>query len=175
MYNWSGERCNKWGYGNKDGLVRVLIATSAAGMGVNYKSVNNVIHYGPPKYLDGFIQQLGHAGRDDTQSYELLIYSSRHLRKLYIDVRLWKNTETCRRKKLLESYNSVPSADLVKHLSCDVCDMQCDCNEDNCKSFRTMYHIYKSELDIENSSEPSMSSDNYRTDTSKIVSESESD
>nr|XP_019928600.2 ATP-dependent DNA helicase Q-like 3 [Crassostrea gigas] len=32
-----------------DGHIRVLIATSAAGMGVNYKSVNNIIHYGPPK------------------------------------------------------------------------------------------------------------------------------
>lgn len=84
-----------------------------------------------------------------------------------------KNTETCRRKKLLESYNSVPSADLVKHLCCDVCDMQCDCNEENCKSFRTMYHIYKSELDIESSSESSMSSDNYNTDTSESLSESQ--
>lgn len=44
---------------NKDGHIRVLIATSAAGMGVNHKSVDNVIHYGPPKDLDGFIQQLG--------------------------------------------------------------------------------------------------------------------
>uniref|UniRef100_A0A8W8JI68 DNA 3'-5' helicase n=1 Tax=Magallana gigas TaxID=29159 RepID=A0A8W8JI68_MAGGI len=109
---------------NKDGHIRVLIATSATGMGVNYKSVNNVIHYGPPKDLDGFIQQLGRAGRDDTQSYELLIYSSRHLRKLDTDMLDYaKNTETCRRKKMLESHNSVPSADLVKHLCSDVCDM----------------------------------------------------
>uniref|UniRef100_A0A8W8NIF3 DNA 3'-5' helicase n=1 Tax=Magallana gigas TaxID=29159 RepID=A0A8W8NIF3_MAGGI len=93
---------------NKDGHIRVLIATSAAGMGVNYKSVKNIIHYGPPKDLDGFIQQLGRAGRDGTQSYELLIYSSRHLH-------------------------------------------------------------------IESSSESSMSSDNYSTDTSKTISESESD
>lgn len=161
---------------NKDGHIRVLIATSAAGMGVNYKSVNNIIHYGPPKDLDGFIQQLGRAGRDGTQSYELLIYSSRHLRELDTDMLDYaKNTETCRRKKLLESYNSVPSADLVKHLCCDVCDMQCDCHEVNCESFRTMCHIYKSEFDIESSSESSMSSDNYSTDTSKTISESESD
>lgn len=56
--------------------------------------------------------------------------------------------------------------------------MQCDChevNEVNCESFRTMHHIYKSELDIESSSESSMSSDNYSTDTSKTISESESD
>lgn len=54
---------------NKDGHIRVLIATSAAGMGVNYKNVNNIIHYGPPKDLDGFVQQLGRAGRDGTRSY----------------------------------------------------------------------------------------------------------
>ncbi|XP_062589124.1 ATP-dependent DNA helicase RecQ-like [Saccostrea cucullata] len=157
----------------EDGHIRVLIATSAAGMGVNYKNVNNVIHYGPPKDLDGFMQQLGRAGRDGTQSYELLFYSSRHLRKLDIDMLDYvKNIEMCRRKKLLESYNSVPSADLVKHLCCDVCDKQCDCNEENCKSFKHMYFIHKSEIDIESSSE---SSEDYSSDTSKNLSESESD
>lgn len=78
-------------------------------------------------------------------------------------------------KELLESYNSVPSADLVKHLCCDVCDMKSDCHEVNCESFRTMNHIYKSELDIECSSKSSMSSENYSTDTSQTIGESESD
>lgn len=32
-----------------NGKLRILIATSAAGMGVNFSNLNQVINYGPPK------------------------------------------------------------------------------------------------------------------------------
>lgn len=38
-----------------DGYIRVFIVISVVGMGVNYKSVNNIIYYGLFKDLDGFI------------------------------------------------------------------------------------------------------------------------
>lgn len=69
------------------GCIRVLIATSAAGMGVNYRGVNNVVHYSPPKDMDSFVQQLGRAGRDGSQAFHLLIYNSRHTRKLELDMK----------------------------------------------------------------------------------------
>lgn len=39
-----------------NGDIRVLVATSAAGMGVNFKGVYHVINYGPPKDMDAFVQ-----------------------------------------------------------------------------------------------------------------------
>ena len=39
-------KCNM---NNTDGHNRILVATSAAGMGVNYKGVNNVINFGPSR------------------------------------------------------------------------------------------------------------------------------
>ncbi|KAH3700274.1 hypothetical protein DPMN_075248 [Dreissena polymorpha] len=38
--------------GHDDGLIRLLVATSAAGMGVNFKGLNQVINYGVPKNMD---------------------------------------------------------------------------------------------------------------------------
>jgi superfamily II DNA helicase RecQ len=71
--------------GQEGGRIRVLIATNAVGMGVNYKGVNHIIHYGIPKDMDSFIQQLGRAGRDGGQSDDL-IYNSRHLKNVDEDM-----------------------------------------------------------------------------------------
>ncbi|XP_060596155.1 ATP-dependent DNA helicase RecQ-like [Ruditapes philippinarum] len=43
--------------GNKDGKIRLLVATSAAGMGVNFKDIGQVIIFGVPKNMDSFIVQ----------------------------------------------------------------------------------------------------------------------
>lgn len=54
---------------NPNGKLRILIATSAAGMGVNFSNLNQVINYGPPKDMDSFVQQIGGAGRDTQWLY----------------------------------------------------------------------------------------------------------
>ncbi|XP_074641205.1 ATP-dependent DNA helicase RecQ-like [Tubulanus polymorphus] len=59
-----------------DGSIRVLICTSAAGMGVH-----NVVNFGPPYDVDMFLQMLGRAGRDGKQSDHILIYNGRQLNK----------------------------------------------------------------------------------------------
>ena len=45
-----------------DGLIRVLICTIAFGMGVNCKGVRRVIHFGPSKTVEAYIQETGRAG-----------------------------------------------------------------------------------------------------------------
>ena len=50
------------------GTIRLLIATIAFGMGVDWKGVHRVIHYGPAKIVESYIQETGRAGRDGTQS-----------------------------------------------------------------------------------------------------------
>jgi ATP-dependent DNA helicase RecQ len=57
---------------NPQGNIRVLICTSAAGMGVNFSAVYHVVHYGPPYSIDSLIQQMGRAGRDGCDSHHLL-------------------------------------------------------------------------------------------------------
>lgn len=66
---------------NPNGKLRILIATSAAGMGVNFSNLNQVINYRPPKDIDSFVQQIGRAGRDTaTIAMALLVYNGRQCR-----------------------------------------------------------------------------------------------
>ena len=46
-----------------DGTVRVVFATTALGMGVNFVGLRATIHYGAPRSLDDYFQESGRAGR----------------------------------------------------------------------------------------------------------------
>lgn len=61
--------------GNEKGIIRILIGTSAAGIGVNFKGVQYTINYGCPTDMDSFVQQYGRAGKDGGYSVFMLIYT----------------------------------------------------------------------------------------------------
>ena len=46
-----------------DGTVRLVFATVALGMGVNFQGVDTIIHYGAPCTLDDYFQESGRGGR----------------------------------------------------------------------------------------------------------------
>ena len=46
------------------GTCRVVFATNALGMGINFTDIAYVIHYGPPRNIEDFVQEIGRAGRD---------------------------------------------------------------------------------------------------------------
>ena len=46
-----------------DGVVRVVFATVALGMGINLRDVNTVIHYGAPQSIEDYFQESGRGGR----------------------------------------------------------------------------------------------------------------
>ena len=45
----------------EDGVVRVVFATVALGMGVNFVGLNRVIHYGAPSSIEDYFQECGRA------------------------------------------------------------------------------------------------------------------
>ena len=51
-----------------DSVLRVVFATMALGMGVDFKNLDYIIHYGAPRSLKDYIQESGRAGRDHQQS-----------------------------------------------------------------------------------------------------------
>ena len=124
----------------EDGAIRILIATSAAGMGVNLKGVNNVINFGPPKDMDTFVQQFGRAGRDGSTAMAILIYNGRQCRNLDSDMKEYVlNTDKCRRMLLLSAYNAHPLEARVRHLCCDICSVDCSCGNENCSKYNHPY------------------------------------
>ena len=46
-----------------DGVVRVVFATIALGMGINVQDVNTIVQYGAPQNLEDYFQESGRGGR----------------------------------------------------------------------------------------------------------------
>lgn len=118
------------------GSIRILIATVAFGMGINVQELYHVIHHGPSRDIDDYFQETGRVGRDNKQSYAVLLtypgcYSACRIGQRMKD---YINSGTCRRQILLEYYGypCQRSSDYVKHLCCDNCFKECLCGGDDC-------------------------------------------
>jgi ATP-dependent DNA helicase RecQ len=71
----AGRRRIQEGFAAKD--LRVVVATSAFGMGVDFPDVRQVIHLGYPGTVEAYYQEAGRAGRDGRPALCLLIHSSK--------------------------------------------------------------------------------------------------
>ena len=122
------------GFGN----CRVVVATSALGMGVNPKDLTYVINYGVTQDVADYVQQIGRVGRSgDTRCHAIMYYYPRQLRKVS-DV--LKNMIQVSETKCLRSFiysKFSPDGSIVNpiqpgHTCCSVCHDSCDCSDGVC-------------------------------------------
>lgn len=111
------------------GKTLVIVATIAFGMGIDKSDIRRVIHFGPPKTVEEYYQQIGRAGRDGLVAYCTMYYSSndfdayksdfylgnlnptvRASQELSIESlrRYSTNDEVCRRAEILRFFHEVP-------------------------------------------------------------------
>ena len=65
----SGKKRNEIQENFKNSKIRVLIATVAFGMGVDIPDIYMIIHYGLPKDIESYYQEIGRGGRDGKNVY----------------------------------------------------------------------------------------------------------
>ena len=110
----------------KDDVLRVIIASSAFGMGVDCPNIRTVIHLGPPDTLDTYIQESGRAGRDGQISQAVLLYG--HAGRYVTDgmKHYGENLLMCRRKLLYQNFlfSDTIHSNVPKNVCCDVCCSQ---------------------------------------------------
>jgi ATP-dependent DNA helicase RecQ len=58
------------------GRIRVLVATSAFGMGVDYPDVRVIVHFQAPGSLEAYYQEAGRAGRDGAPGHCLMLFGA---------------------------------------------------------------------------------------------------
>ena len=58
-----------------DSHVRVVICTIAFGMGIDLKCAHKVIHFGPSRTTECYLQECGRVGRNGGQSLCVLLYN----------------------------------------------------------------------------------------------------
>lgn len=83
--------------------LRLLVATTAFGTGVDCPDIEQIINWGYPNTLEEFVQETGRGGRDGWLT-QAILYPTRFGKVTYAMKSYQMNTKTCRRRKLFENF-----------------------------------------------------------------------
>ena len=121
--------------------LRVLICTVDFGMRIDCKELYSVIHFGPPKNLEFYLQDSGRIGRNGSPSKSLVLYNPFLCSACDSPMRLFLHSETCRRVQISVSFPKSSENCFVSGCKCcDICCLSCKCGSESCGSWLEFGH-----------------------------------
>lgn len=117
--------------------LRIVVATVAFGMGMDAPNIRHVIHWGPSRNIEWYVQETGRCGRDGGCAVADLYFTGTDFSGYFSptgDMKSYcENVTVCRRKQLMECFDTVTAGSVQKpiqaHKCCDVCAPHCKCME----------------------------------------------
>ena len=110
----------------EESTLRVLICTNAFGMGVDCQGVRSVIHWGPPRDLEEYLQEIGRGGRDGKPTQAHLYYDKKSLVTCDHSMHEYCRSTTCRRHFIMSRFVEDYSSTIIGSCKCcDVCEQSC--------------------------------------------------
>lgn len=129
--------------------LKLVIATTSLGMGIDCVNFSNVIIYCPPVSVVDLIQEIGRIGRDGQQSIALILFNSYYFH-VDAEVKTILKTTECRRTAMMKPFlNEKELVELKTGTAncCDLCFNQC--TDTNCSVFG-VEKLFVSPGDIDN-------------------------
>ena len=146
-----------------ESIKRIVIATTALSMGVNFPDIRYIINWGPARNLLDYHQQAGRAGRDGNKSHVIVIYHGQMLSHCEPDVKSFVKSMECYRVASLCPLDENVKPLLPGHDCCSNCCQYCVCNGDTCTSDRLSF-----EDDITSAGDEVMPISRDVSDTNKL-------
>ena len=115
-----------------NGLKRIIVATTALSMGVNFPDIRYVIMWGPPRSLLDFHQEAGRAGRDGLPADIVTYLYGQQLTHCEDDMKSFLKSSECHRITSYKNFDDSIASLSPSHDCCNHCAATCTCTGSGC-------------------------------------------
>ncbi len=82
-------------------------------MGVDYKYISQVIHFGGSRNIESYLQEYGRAGRNSELSTCYLLYNGILMKRCDEDMKNYVFSKSCRRKEIKSIFPNTQDAECI--------------------------------------------------------------
>lgn len=104
---------------------RIVVASTALSMGVNFGDIRYVINWGPARNLLDELQEAGRAGRDGLRAHLIIVYHGQQLSQCEQEIKDFVKSEGCYRVAMYRPFDKNIKPVSPGHDCCSHCALEC--------------------------------------------------